>query len=221
MATTFTTAKTKWVFIPPATPHMGGAWERLVRSVKVAIGSISDGPRRPDDEVLETILFEAEALINSRPLTYIPLQSADEEAITPNHFLLGTSSGDKRPPTEPVDSPAVLRSSWKLAHAMALRFWTRWVKEYLPVITRRSKWFEETRDITVGDLVLVVGGTTKDQWTRGRIEANIPGGDGRVRQALVRTAAGVLRRPAVKLAVLDVMENGESQSEVPEIQGRN
>ena len=34
----------------------------------------------------------------------------------------------------------------------------------------------------------------------------IPGKDGRVRQALVRTSTGLLRRPAVKLAVLDVVK---------------
>ncbi|XP_062714141.1 uncharacterized protein LOC134290926 [Aedes albopictus] len=214
LAATFTTTKTRWSFIPPSAPHMGGAWERLVRSVKVAIGTIADAPRKPDDEVLETVLLEAEALINARPLTYIPLESGDEEALTPNHFLLGTSNGDKLLPTEPVESPVVLRSCWRLAQTITQRFWERWVKEYLPVITRRSKWFEEVRDISVGDLVLIVGGTAKDQWTRGRVEGVIPGRDGRVRQAFVRTASGILRRPAVKLAVLDVLEKGEPDAEV-------
>jgi len=27
----------KWNFLPPVTPHMGGCWERLVRSVKTAL----------------------------------------------------------------------------------------------------------------------------------------------------------------------------------------
>ncbi|XP_052562663.1 uncharacterized protein LOC120431010 [Culex pipiens pallens] len=36
LAETFTDANTSWFFIPPATPHMGGAWERMVRSVKAA-----------------------------------------------------------------------------------------------------------------------------------------------------------------------------------------
>ncbi|XP_062712397.1 uncharacterized protein LOC134289829 [Aedes albopictus] len=210
---TFTTAKTRWCFIPPAAPHMGGAWERLVRSVKVALGSVTDVPRKPDDEVFETVLLEAEALINSRPLTYIPLESADQEAITPNHFLLGSSNGDKFLPTDPIDSPTILRHSWKLAQAITQVFWTRWIKEYLPVITRRTKWFGEVRDIAVGDLVLVVAGTAKDQWIRGRVETVTPGRDGRVRQALVQTATGFLRRPVVKLALLDVLENSEPKQE--------
>ncbi|XP_062714917.1 uncharacterized protein LOC134291324 [Aedes albopictus] len=220
LAHTFTTTKTRWCFIPPAAPHMGGAWERLVRSVKVAIESIANVPRKPDDEILETIFLEAEALINSRPLTYIPLESADQEAITPNHFLLGSSNGDKFLPYETVDSPMALRNSWRLAQSITQVFWARWVKEYLPVITRRSKWFKETRDIAVGDLVLVVAGMARDQWIRGRVEEVIPGRDGRVRQAVVRTATGSIRRPAVKLAVLDV-KSSDPKPEVLERQERN
>ncbi|XP_062712142.1 uncharacterized protein LOC134289736 [Aedes albopictus] len=203
IACTFTNADTKWKFIPPATPHMGGVWERLVRSVKTAIGSALEHPRKPNDETLETIIYEAEALVNARPLTYIPLESADQESLTPNHFLLGSSTGNKIGTTE-ESGYANLRSSWKMAQHIVGEFWKRWVKEYLPVITRRSKWFEESKDLTEGDLVLVVNGTGRTQWIRGRIEKIFVGSDGRTRQALVRTANGVLRRPANKLAVLDV-----------------
>ncbi|XP_053686640.1 uncharacterized protein LOC128736183 [Sabethes cyaneus] len=209
LALTFTSARTRWKFIPPATPHMGGAWERLVRSVKVAIGSILDAPRKPDDETLETIIIEAEAMINCRPLTYIPLESADQEALTPNHFLLGSSSGAKIGPTAPVSGIACLRNNWKLAQFITEEFWGRWIKEYLPFITRRSKWFENPQDIKVGDLVLVVGGAVRNQWIRGRVTEVFKGRDGRVRQALVQTSCGsIIRRPAVQIAVLDVAESG-------------
>ncbi|XP_058828571.1 uncharacterized protein LOC131688382 [Topomyia yanbarensis] len=218
LALTFTSAQTRWKFIPPATPHMGGAWERLVRSVKVAIGSILDAPRKPDDETLETIIYEAEAMVNCRPLTYIPLQSANQEALTPNHFILGSSTGVKILPTEPVTSAATLRSSWKLAQFITNEFWKRWVKEYLPVITRRCKWFENTKDLQVGDLVLVVGGAARNQWIRGKIEEVICGRDGRVRQALVKTTTGIVRRSAVQLAVLDVANCSKPGNELSNAQ---
>ncbi|XP_062535376.1 uncharacterized protein LOC134204589 [Armigeres subalbatus] len=165
LATTFTTASTQWRFIPPAAPHMGGAWERLVKSVKVAMSSVAEAPRTPDDEVLETVLLEVEALINARPLTYIPLEFADQEALTPNHFLLGSSNGDKVQPFGPIANPAVLRSGWRLAQSITEEFWARWLKEYIPVITRRGKWFEEVKDIAVGIWGLI----------RGRVEAVVPG----------------------------------------------
>ncbi|XP_062714070.1 uncharacterized protein LOC134290872 [Aedes albopictus] len=217
MVEKFTTPQTVWKFIPPATPHMGGVWERLVRSVKVAIGAIIEGPRRPDEETLETILLEVEAMINSRPLTYVPLESADDEALTPNHFLLGNSSGSKFLPLEAVDCRSTLRSSWKLARYITHEFWNRWLKEYLPVITRRCKWFQDVKDIEVGDLVFVVNGKLKNQWVRGRVTEVYAGRDGRVRQALVQTSTGVIRRAVVNLAVLDVLDKGKPRSDTPRV----
>lgn len=62
----------------------------------------------------------------------------------------------------------------------------------------RTKWFAEMRDLKVGYLFLVVGGTARHQWVRRRVETIISGRNGRVRQTQVYTASGVFRRPAVK-----------------------
>ncbi|XP_065084929.1 uncharacterized protein LOC135707131 [Ochlerotatus camptorhynchus] len=93
---TFSDANTKWVFNPPSAPHFGGVWERLVRSVKVALASLSS-LGNPDDETLRTIIAEVSAIINSRPLTFIPLESAEQEALKPNHFTHLSSDGVVRP----------------------------------------------------------------------------------------------------------------------------
>lgn len=66
---------------------------------------------------------------------------------------------------------------------------------------------------------MVVNGASRGQWLRGRVQQVFAGKDGRVRQALVRTSTGVLRRPAVKLAVLDILDKGKpnpTESQAPQ-----
>ncbi|XP_065095606.1 uncharacterized protein LOC135717443 [Ochlerotatus camptorhynchus] len=212
-AATFTNANTQWHFNVPAAPHMGGPWERMVKSVKVAMKAISDSQRHPSDEVLETIMLEAEAIVNSRPLTYVPLEAANEEALTPNHFLLYGSTGIKQPATDPVNGN-ILRDSWKLAQHIVDDFWRRWVREYLPTLTRRTKWFEAVKPLEPGDLVVIVDEHARNRWERGRILEIFPDKSGQVRRATVQTARGVFARPAVKLAVLDVAGKDKMIDEV-------
>nr|XP_049697737.1 uncharacterized protein LOC126054893 [Helicoverpa armigera] len=69
---------TTWTFSPPASPHWGGAWERLIRCVKNALKVVLK-ERAPRDAVLQTLMTEVEVMINSRPLTHwrIAQQLAD------------------------------------------------------------------------------------------------------------------------------------------------
>ncbi|XP_065072994.1 uncharacterized protein LOC135697298 [Ochlerotatus camptorhynchus] len=153
--------------------------------------------------VLHTTLAEAEDMINARPLTYIPQESAEEEAITPNHFLRGSvTSADLV--VQPVDIAEALRDTYKRSQYLANRMWERWCKEYLPTINRRTKWFEEQKPLQVNDLVFIVDGKTRKSWIRGIVEEILRGPDGRVRQAIVRTARGVYRRAVANLAVMEV-----------------
>ena len=108
----------EWHFNPPAAPHMGGCWERLVRSVKTALKSTLK-EHAPREEVLLTLLNEAEMLINSRPLTYVPLDYEDQESLTPNHFLLGTSSA-YQPSGKFTDYDLCTRKKWRFALVGAL-----------------------------------------------------------------------------------------------------
>ncbi|XP_067625797.1 uncharacterized protein [Eurosta solidaginis] len=84
--------KIKWNFIPPVSPHMGGSWERMVRSVKSILMDILKTTSLRE-ECLRATLADVEHILNSRPLTYLPLDAPQMEALTPNHFLLGSSSG--------------------------------------------------------------------------------------------------------------------------------
>ncbi|XP_035773863.1 uncharacterized protein LOC118456863 [Anopheles albimanus] len=128
---------TSWRFNPPAAPHFGGAWERMIGTVKRVLSKI-EFDRQPTDAVLRNVLIEAEMMINMRPLTHVPLDRDDEAPLTPNHFLLGSSSGVK-PLILPGEAPPDLKNTWKAAQQANNRIWERWIKTYLTTIRKPSK----------------------------------------------------------------------------------
>ncbi|XP_055633231.1 uncharacterized protein LOC129773617 [Toxorhynchites rutilus septentrionalis] len=216
----YTDARTKWSFNPPSAPHMGGAWERLVRSTKQALSVLDDG-RRLTDELLLTVLAEAEDVINSRPLTYVPQESADGEALSPNHFLRGYPSSGAEGYPEAADEAAALRDQYKRSQWLAKAFWKRWLLEYLPLINKRSKWHEEREPIQEGEIVYMADDDNRRNWLRGIVVEVIRGLDGRIRQAVIRTTKGTYRRPVAKLAVPEIRnrKSGCSQEFSPDVRG--
>lgn len=143
-------------------------------------------------------------MVNSRPLTYMPIDSENQAALTPNCFLMLSTSGVNQPATYMVEEGSASASNWNMLQYMLDQFWHRWVKEYLPTITKRTKWFADCKPVETGDLVVVVEEQQRNGWIRGRVLRVIPGRDGRVRSAVVKTASTILRRPVTKLAVLEV-----------------
>lgn len=215
-------------FIPAASPHFGGVWERMVGSVKKVLTNILKSTRTPTEEILHTFLTEAENIVNSRPLTEVSVDPDDPNSITPNHFLLGWSNGSAGPVVlnqEIIGSfhqGDLLKKGWRAAQKLADMFWQRWIKEYLPTLTRRTKWLERKKPIQVDDIVIVVDDQApRNQWEKGRIINVFPGKDGQVRAVDVKTSKGMYRRPAVKIAVLDVKRDEATVLQLPLIGGKN
>ena len=77
----------RWQFNLAKAPWWGGFFERLVKQVKSCLKKTLGRSKLSFDE-LTTILVEVEAVLNSRPLTY--LYSDDvEEPLTPWHIVIG------------------------------------------------------------------------------------------------------------------------------------
>lgn len=193
----------EWKFIPPASPHWGGAWERLIRSVKTSLRVILN-ERAPREEVLCTLLAEVENIVNSRPLSHVSVEAGNIESLTPNHFLLGSSSN------LPVigafnNSDLYLKKQWRKAQRLADMFWQRWLKEVFPDLLPRKKWNEEQTPLQVGDLVLVVDPESpRNVWPKGVIQQVYPGKDGRTRVVEVKTKTGIWRRSAARVAPISL-----------------
>lgn len=73
----------------PAASHMGGVWERLIRTVRSVLSVLlQEQGSQLDDEALRTLMTEVENVINSRPLSVENLsEPGSPEPITPNHLL--------------------------------------------------------------------------------------------------------------------------------------
>lgn len=190
--------KIKWSFIPAAAPSFGGCWERLVRTVKVALKATLN-ERNPKEETLATLLAEAEAIVNSRPLAHVSTDPEDPTTLTPFHFLIGSSSSQSLPHTN--DRDLIGRAEWKKALRLADHFWSRWVREVLPSMQPRDRQGKcNYPTMKAGDVVIIVDESLpRGLWPRGRIDRLYPGKDGVTRVVDVTTAGGTLRRPLRKL----------------------
>ena len=87
----------QWTFNPPTASHMGGAWEKMIRSVRRILTSLT-ADRTLNDDQLHTFLLEAEAILNSRPLTPVTIEPEGAGPLTPNHLLKLNPTGNL-PPT--------------------------------------------------------------------------------------------------------------------------
>jgi len=193
----------EWHFSPPAAPHFGGVWERLVRSCKAALRVVLKNTS-VSEETFVTVLAEVEALLNARPLTHVSFDPESLEPLTPNHFLLGRANPSNAPDIT-TEKDQTSRRRIKVAQALTEQYWKRWLKEYAPSLTERKKWLRQRRNLQVDDVVLVVDNQSpRGTWPVGRVTKIIPGSDGIVRVAIVKTKHGEYKRPVAKLCLLDV-----------------
>lgn len=193
----------KWEFIPERAPHFGGLWEAAVKSIKKHLFCIVGAVILTFEE-MTTVLTQIEACLNSRPLTSLPCDDDGVlQALTPGHFLIG------RPlealPNPDIDTqPLTVLKRWHLCQGLVKHFWKRWSNEYLHTLQRSSKWQSPSRNLSVGDIVILCeDNTVPSQWPLARIVKTHHGKDGVSRVVTVRTSSGNLyTRPVVNVAPL-------------------
>ena len=155
--------------------------------------------QRVGDESLQTLFCEIECIMNDRPLTYVSTSGGEVEPLTPGHLLFlrgspGPIPGDFR------EADSLSRRRWRHVQYLARQLWVRWKREYLLSLQSRQKWTRESRNLQPGNVVLLVDeNVQRAQWQMGRIREVFPSRDGKVRKALVKTAASVYLRPIHKM----------------------
>ncbi|XP_065197167.1 uncharacterized protein LOC135828673 [Sycon ciliatum] len=212
-----------WQFIVESAPWMGGVYERMVGVVKSALRK-AIGNRRLLPTQLLTVLTEAEAVVNSRPLVYVGGDSGDCGVITPSHFLsLKPSLGF--PPLSPthdefdtqfvpdLSSAVSLLQTWKRGQALVDAFWSHWRKHYLLALRERAdahsrKRGEHSMQPQVGDVVIIAEQhMPRASWKLGRVVEVHSSSDQEIRSATVRVTGTDrrIRRPVTLLYPLETM----------------
>ena len=78
------------------------------------------------------------------------------------------------------------------------------MKEWIPSLSHRKKWFTAQRNLDVGDLVLLIEtDTPRGQWSLGRIIEAYKGTDDKVRTVDLEIRGRRLKRSVHKLCPLE------------------
>jgi len=200
---TMTSKNIKWTFNPPYAPHFGGVFETMIKAAKKAIVAIL-GNSNVTDEELMTAFTSAEALINSRPLTYQSANPQDDIPLTPNHLLHGQVGGMFAPETTSEEAYHALKR-WRRVQELTRHFWKRWLQEWIPSLSPRNKWLEVRNNLKVGDVVLaLMSDSPRAHWPLARILEVHKGKDGNVHSARIQISDKSYVRPIVKLCPLEL-----------------
>ena len=160
-------------FNVPSASHMGGVWERQIKTVRGVLSVLLEkNGTQLNDEALHTLMCEAAALVNSRPLTTDNTTSPDLlQPLTPNHLLTQKSKVVLPQPGVFQTSDLYSRKQWRRVQHLTNEFWVRSRKEFLHSLQERSKWAATKRNLGVGDIVLIKEEEApRNQWKLARVE---------------------------------------------------
>ncbi|UYV67798.1 hypothetical protein LAZ67_5002101 [Cordylochernes scorpioides] len=154
---------------------------------------------------LQTALCEIESIINNRPLTYVSEDDNDLKPLTPNEFL--QNGPESSFPEFENLKPEMLHTRYRELGQLKRELKQRFLKEYLGALIQKSENIDR-RQLKVGDVVLIGQENLKRMfWPKGRIVNLIPGKDGIVRVAHVKTSTGTLIRALQRLHPLEISSN--------------
>lgn len=212
-----------WQFNVERAPWWGGAFERLVRSTKRCLKKMIGRAHFSVDE-LTTALAEIEAVLNSRPLSYISDEDM-EEPLTPSHLVIGRrilSLPDNLNYVCDLDDEEFTLDSKQVSsrvrhlNNVLNHFWRRWRTEYLSCLrevhahSARRRQSEGNSSVSAGDVVIVKDDhLPRGHWKLGIVQELMKGQDGLTRAATVKIAAcgrqhSILRRPIQLLYPLEI-----------------
>ena len=164
-------------------PWWGGFFERMIKSAKRCLKKLLRYARLTYEEML-TVLVDIEAVINSRPLTYLYDDDVGVESLTPSHLMIGRRilSAPSNCPVDDVDgaeddtpTPKTLSKRVQYLQRLNNQFWLKWSREYLTELREQHRpkktRFRMGPTIHRGDVVCVYSDKVRrNLWHLGKVE---------------------------------------------------
>ncbi|XP_033221099.1 uncharacterized protein LOC117175502 [Belonocnema kinseyi] len=200
----------EWRFNPPSAPWWGGFWERLIGILKRLLRRTLKKSCLNYEEMLTT-LTDCEAVINSRPITYLPDSHDEIVPLTPSMFLqevkeIGVIDLDKLERIE-------MNKRFKYRHKIKQDLRQRFRNEYLGTLTHQKRKGQICKELKVGDVVLVGNDNAKRiDWPLAKVKELHIGKDGHIRVARLITTTGELTRPIQRFYSLELSADCESEN---------
>ena len=187
----------KWQFTTALAPWQGGFYERLVGLVKRCLRK-AIGTKRLTLEQFVVILSEVEAVLNTRPLTYVYEDFQSGFVLTPAHLMMANLKLMPAMETEiefcPSRDPVTtLLNHWKKGQKQLNTFWEIWKNEYLISLREKSPLYHkvvkgQTSCISKPGQIVIIkeDSIPRAVWKLGKIDKVVKGVDGHVRTAQIR-----------------------------------
>ena len=177
---------------PTAASHVVGIWKRQIRSARgIQASYFQTHGHGLDEESLQTLMAEAEAVINSRPLTVGTINEGQGfRPLSPNN-LLTTKSKVVMPPPVVFQRPDLYcKQRWRRVPHITNKFWCRWCKEFVHNLQEKEKRTKTKINFRINDIVKLKEDAPKNQCPLCKIIKTNPENQGIVRSVTLLLGIG-------------------------------
>lgn len=202
--------KIQWKFIVERAPWWGGFYERLMTTIKQPLKKLLGRSSLTIDE-MSTVLTEVEAMVNSRPLTFISDDPDEASYLTPSSFLIGrlTTCVPVRPCKGKEPTTKLTRKELNKMLVNQNKYlnqcWKMWNEEYVRNLGTVPTKQHESNKLTVGELVMVTDNQNpRCKWTVGIVDKVQEGRDGKIRRCWIKTGNVTKPRPVQHVSRLEM-----------------
>ena len=211
----------QWRSQTPRAPWSGGHFERLVRTVKVALATAISKKLLTLEE-FTTVVKESETIVNNRPLTYQQTDSQDIP-LTPSQLIRGRNvelfPTVINPGVDEIDTNRLRHQYVRISNVLQT-FQRRWRDEYLTSLREKHQNVcanQNAYELKPGELVLLkIAELPRDQWPLGKIMTVFKDTVGVIRSTEVCVGGERYRRPIEHIIPLELSSEEADNDDDPD-----